>query len=61
MYSPTDKLSFNLNGSVASRHYEYRDIDTTPVISYKRIERSGSYLPSLDDPFSPFWEIYFEA
>ncbi|MEO8664489.1 MAG: DUF6029 family protein [Ignavibacteria bacterium] len=61
VYSPTDKLSFNLNGSIASRHYEYKDIDTTSVISYRRVERSGNYLPSLDDPFSPFWEIYLEG
>ncbi|MEP7147181.1 MAG: DUF6029 family protein [bacterium] len=61
VYSPTDKLSFNFNGSVASKHFEYRDIDTTQVISYKRVERSSNYLPSLDDPFSPFWEIYFDG
>lgn len=61
VYSPTDKLSFNFNGSIASRHYQYRDIDTTPVISYTRVERSGSAIPSLDDPFSPFWEIFLEG
>lgn len=61
VYSPNDKLSFNFNGSVASRHYQYRDIDTTSVISYKRIERDDSYIPSLDDPFSPFWEVYLEG
>ncbi len=61
VYSPNDNMSFNFNGSVASRHYQYQDIDTTSVISYKRVERDDSYIPSLDDPFSPFWEIYLEG
>jgi len=61
VYSPNDKMSFNFNGSVASRHYQYQDIDSTSVISYKRVERDDSYIPSLDDPFSPFWEIYLEG
>lgn len=61
VYSPNDKLSINLNGSIASRHYQYEDIDTTSVVSYKRIDRNDSYIPSLDDPFSPFWEIYLEG
>lgn len=61
VYSPNDKLSFNLNGSIASRHYQYEDIDTSNIITYQRIDRSDSYLPSLNDPFSPFWEIYLEG
>lgn len=61
VYSPNDKLSFNLNGSIASRHYQYIDTDTTTGLAYERVERSGSFLPSLDDPFSPFWEIYLEG
>jgi len=61
VYAPTDKLSFNFNGSVASRHYQYQDIDTTSITSYKRIERNDSYIPSLDDALSPFWEYYLEG
>ncbi len=61
VYAPTDKLTFNLNGSVASRHYQYQDTDTTLLVSYKRVDRSDSYIPSLDDPFSPFWEYYLEG
>lgn len=61
VYTPNDKMTFNLNGSIASRHYQYEDTDTASGISYKRIERDGNYLPSLEDPFSPFWEIYFEG
>lgn len=61
VYSPTDKYSFNFNASIASRHYQYRDIDTTSLISYERIDRNDSYIPSLDDAFSPFWEYYLEG
>lgn len=61
VYSPNEKLSFNINGSVASRHYQYEDTDPTSGTSYKRIERDNSFIPSLDDPFSPFWELYTEG
>lgn len=61
VYSPNDKLSFNLNGSIASKHYSYEDIDESTVISYQRIDRSDSWLPDLDNSFSPFWEIYLEG
>ena len=61
VYSPNDKLSFNLNGSIASRHYQYEDTDTSSALSYKRIDRNNSFIPSLDDPFSPFWEIFTEG
>lgn len=61
VYSPNEKLSFNINGSVASRHYQYKDTDPTSGTSYKRIERDNSFIPSLDDPFSPFWELYTEG
>ena len=61
VYSPNDKLSFNLNGSIASRHYQYEDTDTSSALSYKRIDRNNSFIPSLDDSFSPFWEIFTEG
>lgn len=61
VYSPNDKLSFNFNGSIASRHYQYEDTDTTTAFSYKRIDRGNSFIPSMDDPFSPFWEIFTEG
>ncbi|MBL8007414.1 MAG: hypothetical protein JNJ56_07770 [Ignavibacteria bacterium] len=61
VYSPTDKLSFELNGSIASRHYEYTDTNSSGIVSYERVDRSDSYLPSLDDPFYPFWEIFFQG
>ena len=60
-YVVSDKLSFNLNGAIASRHYEYNDADTTSKIVYKRVDKDNSFIPSLDDAFSPFWEVYFET
>lgn len=61
VYSPNDKISFNINGSIASRHYQYQDIDTTTEVSYVRVDRSDSWLPDMSNPFSPFWEIYLEG
>lgn len=61
VYSPNDKLSFNLNGSIASTHYQYQDIDTSSVISYERIDRGDSWLPDMSNAFSPFYEVYIEA
>lgn len=61
VYAPNEKVNINLNGSVASRHYEYNDIDTTAAVSYKRVDRNDNYIPSLDDAFSPFWEYYLEG
>ncbi|HEY3251586.1 MAG TPA: DUF6029 family protein, partial [Ignavibacteria bacterium] len=60
-YSPNDKLTFNGNISFTSRHYDYKDIDTTAKTRYERIERSTSWFPSLKDELSPYWEVYFEA
>jgi len=60
-YVVNDKLSFNLNGAIASRHYEYQDIDTTSKIEYQRVERDVSFIPSIDDAFSPFWEVFLES
>ncbi|MEO8210686.1 MAG: DUF6029 family protein [bacterium] len=61
VYSPNDKLSFNLNASIASKHYQYEDINPTSIISYQRIDRSDSWLPDLNDAFSPYWEIYLDG
>ena len=61
VYVPNDKLSFNLSGSIASKHYQYTDIDTSSVISYERVDRGDSWLPDMNNAFSPFWELYLEA
>jgi hypothetical protein len=61
IYAVNDKLTFNLNGSIASKHYEYQDIDTSSRIVYQRVDRSDDYIPNLDDKFSPFWEVYLES
>lgn len=61
VYAPDTEMIFTLNGSVASRHYEYKDIDTGFGATYQRIDRSSSFIPDLSDPYSPFWEIYLEG
>jgi hypothetical protein len=60
-YSPKDNLTFNINVSLSSRHYDYKDIDTTVLTLYRRIDRKDAFLPSYKDNFSPYWEMYAEA
>ncbi|KAA0209901.1 MAG: DUF6029 family protein [Ignavibacteriaceae bacterium] len=62
LYVASDKLTFNFNTAVASRHYRYEDIE--PSVSnyqWKRVERSFDLIPDFDKAFSPYWEIYTEA
>lgn len=60
-YTPKENLNFNLNASFSSRHYDYYDADTSLGIKYERIERNNSFLPSLKESFSPYWEVYVEG
>lgn len=60
-YSPIEDLTFNLNASLSSKHYDYVDVDTTVKTRYQRVERNTDFLPSPKDPFSPYWEVYLEA
>ncbi|MBI5402899.1 MAG: hypothetical protein HY959_05835 [Ignavibacteriae bacterium] len=60
--APSDKLSMNLNLGLASRHYEYQNTDITGwQYRWERINRYNSFLPSLREQLSPFWEAYFET
>jgi len=61
VYAPSEKLTFNFNAGIASKHYEYKNTDTTGRVVYGRVERSGSFFPSLNDALSPFWEFYLEG
>jgi len=59
--APSDKLTMNLNLGIASRHYEYMNTDVTGwQYKWERINRYNSFLPSLRDQLSPFWEAYYE-
>lgn len=58
-FVPNDDLTFLLNASVASRHYEYSYNDTTDM--YTRIDRSDDFIPAFDNEFNPFWEVYLES
>lgn len=60
--APSDKLTMNLNLGMASRHYEFYNVDTTGYqYKWNRIDRYNNFLPSLRDQLSPFWEAYFET
>jgi hypothetical protein len=61
VYAPTGDITLNFNGALASRHYQYQDIDTGSSSIFQRIDRSDSYIPNLDDQFSPFWELFVEG
>lgn len=58
-YSFNDDFNINLNFSMASRHnsYEYN----SSSFNFNKIERDNNFLPSSDDEFSPFTEIFAEG
>jgi hypothetical protein len=59
--APSDKLTMNLNIGLASRHYEYNNIDTSGFMyKWERINRFNNFIPSLREQLSPFWEVYYE-
>lgn len=61
VFAPSDKLTLNVNLGLASRHYEYANIDTTGYLyKWNRINRYNNFIPSLREQLSPFWEIYSE-
>lgn len=60
-YSPNDKLTFNGNASLTSRHYDYADVDSSIYTKYERIDRGDALLPSTENQFSPYWEFFLGA
>ncbi|MBR9978251.1 MAG: hypothetical protein KFH87_09200 [Bacteroidetes bacterium] len=56
-YALSPKITLNLNGAVASRQHGYATRDGF-LVTY---ERTNSILPTLDEKFSPFWELYGEV
>ncbi|MDD5361259.1 MAG: DUF6029 family protein [Ignavibacteria bacterium] len=61
VYAPKDNITFNVNAAVASRHYDYSKTTNAGKVVYARIDRSGNYMPSMDNQFSPYWELYAEG
>jgi hypothetical protein len=60
-YGVEDRLMGTLSGALSSRHYSYVPTGDTNSIFlpvYGSTERTGSFLPSLSSPYSPFWEVY---
>ena len=61
MWAPKNNLFFILNGSIASKHYSFSDIDTGSRVIFKANERKYNFIPSLNEAFSPYWEISLES
>jgi hypothetical protein len=55
-YSVSPTMTVNLNGAIASRHQGF----TTENGFLTTYERDTDFLPTLDEKFSPFWELYAE-
>lgn len=56
-YSVSPTVTINLNGAMASRHKGYVTRDGF-LVTY---DRDMSFMPTLDEKFSPFWELYGEV
>ncbi|MDX9758154.1 MAG: DUF6029 family protein [Bacteroidota bacterium] len=56
-YALTPEIMLNLNGAMASRHSGYLERNGF-LVTY---ERETAFLPTLDEKFSPFWELYGEV
>ncbi len=56
-YSVSPTVTINLNGAMASRHDGYVTRDGF-LVTY---DRDVSFMPTLDEKFSPFWELYGEV
>jgi hypothetical protein len=58
-FSANEDLNFNLNFSLSSLHnkYEYNSAS----FSFMEVKRDNSFLPSFDDEYSPFSEIFLEG
>ena len=56
-YALAPEITLNVNGAMASRHNGYLERNGF-LVTY---ERENSILPTLDEKFSPFWELYTEV
>lgn len=61
IWAPKNNLTFVINGSIASKHYRFSDIDTGSRVIFKANERKYNFIPSLNDAFSPYWEVSLES
>jgi len=58
-FVPSSKLSFILNGAVASKHYKY--IYDPISGNYTREDRDAEFIPKFNSQFNPFFEVYLEG
>jgi hypothetical protein len=59
--APIEKMTINLNAAWSSRHFTYRKDTTVIPNAYPKADESLSYLPSMNNERSPFWELYGEV
>jgi hypothetical protein len=57
-YSVTPRITVNLNGSVASRVLAWRALSNN---RFHRLDREYSFLPAMNEAFSPYYELYGEV
>ena len=60
-YLPMKDFTLLFNTSVSSRHYSYTPYDSASQTYYRRDDRSSGFLPSFDNKFYPWWQVYAEA
>lgn len=58
-YAASENLMFNFNGSASSTHKG--TVLDNATGTYKVLTRSTLWLPSMDDAYLPFWELYVES
>ncbi|HPS64220.1 MAG TPA: DUF6029 family protein [Ignavibacteria bacterium] len=58
-FVPSSKLSFILNGAVASKHYRYDYNRLTG--DYTREDRSAAFIPKFTSEYNPYFELYLEG
>ena len=58
-YLLNDEINFTFNTSLASRH-NYFSYNLSSF-SFSEEERNSNFLPSLDDEYSPYYELYLES
>ena len=58
-YELAEDTYLNFNGSVSSRHnfYSYNPA----AFSFVKEKRTGNFLPSAEDKYSPFWEFLLDV
>lgn len=62
-YTLSEDININLNASLSSRHnyYEYQSPDSQNPFTFENIQRSGNFLPTSENKYSPYWEYLLDV